>query len=196
MEELKSRIKIEDVLLENGIYLKRGRCRCPLHNGDNPTSFSVSRDGRYFQCFACGAKGSAVDLVMSLYSLDLKEAIRWLSEKTGLKVERSVLQRIPCRKKRRRLTGAELKLQIVEIQRDICKRKLQHIRKKMKEGKLSKGEYEYETQKIDLMLEGMDGVCPGLDELACWYAFEAKRSRCTGDDNGRKRDGSNMSIGR
>ncbi len=188
LEELKSRIGIEDVLAEQGIFLKRGRCRCPLHDGDNPSSFSVSRDGRYFQCFACGAKGSVVDLVMNLYSLDLKEAIRWLSEKTGLEVDRPTLQRKPYRKKRRRSTGAELKLRIVEIQRKICAKKLQDIRKKFQEGKVPKWEYEYENQKIDLMLEGMDGVCPGLDELACWYAFEAKKSRCTGDDNGRKRD--------
>lgn len=188
LEELKSRIKIEDILAEQGIFLKRGRCRCPLHDGDNPSSFSVSRDGSYFQCFACGAKGSVVDLVMMLYSLNIKEAIWWLSEKAGLNIKERVYQRRPSRKHRRRLTGAELKLKVVEIQRDICTRKLQYIRKRMKEAKLPKWEFEYETQKIDLMLEGMEGVCPGLDELACWYAYEAKKSICTGDDNGRKRD--------
>lgn len=34
------------------------RSRCPLHGGDNPTSFSVNLESGAFFCFACGASGS------------------------------------------------------------------------------------------------------------------------------------------
>ena len=48
IEKIKSLISIEDILADEGITLKSGRCMCPLHNGKNPTSFSVKND--YFHC--------------------------------------------------------------------------------------------------------------------------------------------------
>lgn len=178
LDEIKSRITIEDVLSEEGFHPKRGRCRCPLHNGDNPTSFSVSRDGRYFRCYSCGAKGSVVDLVMSLYSLDTRGAIQWLAQKAGLNHNDIIPRKKFCHKlKMKPMGGAKLKLRVVEAQQNICTRKLKDLRRKFKEGEISKADYEYETQKLDVVLEGMDGVFVGLDALANLYAFEVNHMK-------------------
>jgi DNA primase len=82
VDEIKNRVTVEDILSEQGIELRRGRCRCPLHGGDNPTSFSV-RDG-LFHCFACGESGDVISLVQKLYGFDFKEALRHLAHKAGI----------------------------------------------------------------------------------------------------------------
>ena len=41
---------------------EQGRGRCPLHGGDNPTSFSVNSGSGLFRCFVCGAGGDVVEL--------------------------------------------------------------------------------------------------------------------------------------
>lgn len=82
VNEVKARVTIEQVLSEKGIHLRRGRCCCPLHGGDNPTSFCV-RDG-VFHCFACGESGDVVSLVQKLHGWDFKQAIRHLGQKTGI----------------------------------------------------------------------------------------------------------------
>ena len=181
LDEIKSRISIEDVLSEQEVYLKRGRCRCPLHNGDNPTSFSVSRDGRYFRCYSCGAKGSVVDLVMIMYSLDLKDAIQWLAQKAGLSQNNAIPHKKLCHKRKSKPKAApELKLRVVEVQQNICTRKLKALRKRFREGKISKIDYEWEIQKLDAILEGIDGVFIGLDALASLFAYEANEMKKDG----------------
>jgi DNA primase len=56
------------------------RSRCPLHGGDNPSSFSVNIHTGGFYCHACGAKGGDVVAFMEQrYKLSFKEA----AEKLG-----------------------------------------------------------------------------------------------------------------
>jgi hypothetical protein len=49
-----------------GVQLRRGRCACPIHGGDNPDAFSVA-NGKGWHCFTgeCGS-GDGVDLVRRL----------------------------------------------------------------------------------------------------------------------------------
>jgi len=82
VEEIKSRIAIEDILADEGIHLKNGRCPCPIHGGSNPTSFSVSNG--LFYCFACGESGDVISLTQKLYGLNFKEALKHLAQKLGI----------------------------------------------------------------------------------------------------------------
>ena len=73
-----------------GVELRRGRCRCPLHDSDNPDAFSVA-NGKGWHCFTgdCGS-GDGVDLVRRLRfgALPEKEgrlaALRELAPRAGV----------------------------------------------------------------------------------------------------------------
>ena len=60
----------------------RWRGKCPIGNhSDGGFSVTVHRDGhKIFQCFACGKRGSVIDLFAALNGLPLSESIRKLSE--------------------------------------------------------------------------------------------------------------------
>ena len=49
------------------------RSRCPVHKGDNNTSFSIMKSGK-FHCFRCSASGDMVHLVMLVNHLTVKQA--------------------------------------------------------------------------------------------------------------------------
>jgi hypothetical protein len=57
------------------------RARCPVHGGEKLSfSFGRGRSGvMAFNCFACGAKGNAIDLVQLLDNCDFKTAIARMS---------------------------------------------------------------------------------------------------------------------
>lgn len=68
----------EDLLPET---LKRGRCRCPVHNGKNTLSFSI-KDNRG-TCFSCGwpngKSGDTIQFLMDTQGLTFVEAVRRLN---------------------------------------------------------------------------------------------------------------------
>ena len=76
-----------------GVELRRGRCACPLHGGDNPEAFSV-QNGKPWHCFTgdCGS-GDGVDLVRRLryHALPEKDgrvaALRELAPRAGVWLE-------------------------------------------------------------------------------------------------------------
>jgi len=87
IEQIKDRISIEEILKEQGIILKKGRCRCPIHKGDNPTSFSFGRD--WYHCFSCGASGDQFSLYMSIANCDFKTALSDLARMAGVPVPKA-----------------------------------------------------------------------------------------------------------
>src|SRR6185437_11883538 len=55
------------------------RTRCPLHQGKNPTSFSVNLETGGFYCHSCGAKGGdLIDYVMARDPCDFPTACKIL----------------------------------------------------------------------------------------------------------------------
>ena len=76
-----------------GVELRRGRCACPLHGGDNPEAFSVA-NGKGWHCFTgdCG-DGDGVDLVRRLRFAALPDkegrlaALRELAPRAGVWLE-------------------------------------------------------------------------------------------------------------
>ena len=76
-----------------GVELRRGRCACPLHGGDNPEAFSVA-NGKGWHCFTgdCGS-GDGVELVRRLRFGALAEkdgrlaALRELAPRAGVWLE-------------------------------------------------------------------------------------------------------------
>lgn len=75
---LKEAVPIEDyaatltTLKGSGCNL---RGRCPIHQGDNPTSFSVNTEKQVFYCHACQARGDVIDLCEYVE----KHADKWMA---------------------------------------------------------------------------------------------------------------------
>lgn len=70
-------LPIEGVAERLGLRVERHKCLCPFHDDHKPSlSFSVRRNT--FRCWACGAHGGTIDLVMKYLNKDFKEATKWL----------------------------------------------------------------------------------------------------------------------
>lgn len=70
-------LPIEGVAERLGLRVVRHKCLCPFHDDHHASlSFSVRRNT--FRCFACGAGGGVIDLVMRSLRKDFKEACQWL----------------------------------------------------------------------------------------------------------------------
>nr|WP_243259573.1 CHC2 zinc finger domain-containing protein [Eubacterium sp. 1001713B170207_170306_E7] len=63
---------------------RHGRALCPFHNDHHP---SLSFKDNRFTCFACGARGSVIDLVMQIFHISPLEAAIKLQEDFNLTVE-------------------------------------------------------------------------------------------------------------
>ena len=72
-------LPIEGVAERLGLQVSRHKCLCPFHDDHHASlSFCVRRNT--FRCFACGASGGTIDLVMKSLNKDFKEACRWLAD--------------------------------------------------------------------------------------------------------------------
>ena len=70
-------LPIEGVAERLGMQIVRHKALCPFHD-DHHASLSFSMRRNTFRCFACGAHGGTIDLVMRYLHKDFKEACRWL----------------------------------------------------------------------------------------------------------------------
>lgn len=66
----------EDLLDSYGVQVKRGRCRCPIHKGENPTSFEIKNN--YASCHACGWTGDTIAFVREMEGCSFREAVKKL----------------------------------------------------------------------------------------------------------------------
>ena len=70
-------LPIEGVAERLGMQIVRHKALCPFHD-DHHASLSFSTRRNTFRCFACGAHGGTIDLVMKRQNLGFKEACEWL----------------------------------------------------------------------------------------------------------------------
>ncbi len=71
-------LPIEGVAERLGMQIVRHKALCPFHD-DHHASLSFSMRRNTFRCFACGAHGGTIDLVMKRQNLGFKEACQWLT---------------------------------------------------------------------------------------------------------------------
>ena len=77
---------IEEVAKRLGMRVVGHTALCPFHNDKNPSLHFHHGKNRY-KCFACGASGDVVDLVMRYNNLGFKEAVAEILEKKGEMLE-------------------------------------------------------------------------------------------------------------
>ena len=91
IDDLISRTDIVD-LIDGHIKLKKKggsyRARCPFHNGNNDSSFSVNEKQQFYHCFNCGASGNVLTFVMEYEGLEFVDAIEMLAGQLALEVPR------------------------------------------------------------------------------------------------------------
>ena len=78
-------LPIEGVAERLGMQIVRHKALCPFHD-DHHASLSFSMRRNTFRCFACGAHGGTIDLVMKRQNLGFKEACEWLGGNHALEL--------------------------------------------------------------------------------------------------------------
>ncbi len=92
IDEIKSRIDIVDLVSESGVKLRRsGRNHtgfCPFHSNTKTPAFVVWQETGTWKCFGeCSDGGDIFKFVMKKEGWDFKEALRYLADKAGVKLE-------------------------------------------------------------------------------------------------------------
>ena len=91
IDDLIARTDIVDIIDSRVKLKKKGkdyRARCPFHNGNNDSSFSVSSDKQFYHCFNCGASGNVVTFLMEYDGIEFVDAIETLAEQQAIEVPR------------------------------------------------------------------------------------------------------------
>ena len=76
-------LPIEVVAERLGLQVKIHKALCPFHD-DHHASLSFNVRKNTFRCYACGAFGGTIDLVMKYLNKDFLEACRWLADEHNM----------------------------------------------------------------------------------------------------------------
>ena len=91
VEEVKQKTDIVSLIGEYTELKKAGRnfkANCPFHAERTP-SFMVSPELQIYKCFGCGKSGDAFTFLQEHEGMDFPEALKYLADKTGIKLERT-----------------------------------------------------------------------------------------------------------
>ena len=87
VDEIKSKIKVSDVLSEFGSDTRKNPTQCPFHSSKGGKSLSFNDSLEVWHCFHCDESGDVFSLYMKRNNLQFKEVLNQLSKKLGLKEE-------------------------------------------------------------------------------------------------------------
>ena len=92
LEELRSRISLEEVVSEYVPMKQKGRrlwgC-CPFHSEKTP-SFSVDTESQLYYCFGCHKGGTVINFIMDMERMEFMDAVRLLADRAHMELpERS-----------------------------------------------------------------------------------------------------------
>lgn len=161
------------------------RTQCPVHGGENPTSFSWRENG-YWQCFSCGRHGDKISLVREVRQCTFQEAMRFLASLAGLDLQHLTLplrESSEVRKERKRLERAAEFLLHVETQALISWRgeihRLERVRRYAAKriSALASGARERFPKEADCAWTALAIVADELPGVAAGYSLLALGTR-------------------
>ncbi len=94
VDEIKAKADIVTIISERIGVKKAGkhfRALCPFH-GEKTPSFMISPELQIYKCFGCGEGGDVISFLEKYEGMDFNEAIGYLSERTGIKLETGSFQ--------------------------------------------------------------------------------------------------------
>lgn len=78
-QTIKDTVSALDVGTAMGFEIRRGRCRCPIHNGGD-FNCVLYRGNRGFYCHTCKAGGDIFSLVQRYYNMSFPDCVRWFND--------------------------------------------------------------------------------------------------------------------
>jgi len=90
IEQVRSKTDIVELINSYVPLKKMGRnfqALCPFHSEKTP-SFIVSPERQIFKCFGCGLAGNVFNFLMEYEKMEFGEALRFLAERAGIKLQR------------------------------------------------------------------------------------------------------------
>ncbi len=94
VDEIKSKADIVQIISEKISVKKAGKhfkALCPFH-GEKTPSFMISPELQIFKCFGCGESGDVITFLEKYEGMDFNEALSYLSERTGVKLDQGNFQ--------------------------------------------------------------------------------------------------------
>ena len=94
VDEIKTKADIVQIISERLSVKKAGKhfkALCPFH-GEKTPSFMISPELQIYKCFGCGEGGDVITFLEKYEGMDFNEAIGYLSERTGIKLDSANFQ--------------------------------------------------------------------------------------------------------
>ena len=85
-DTVKENVSALDVGHALGLDIRKGRCKCPIHNGSD-YNCSLSKTKPFYHCFVCGAKGDVIGLVRAIMDMPFPDALRWFNSTFNLQMD-------------------------------------------------------------------------------------------------------------
>ena len=78
-QTIKDSVSALDTGQAMGLEIRRGRCKCPFHNGKD-FNCVLYRGNRGWFCHVCKAGGDVISFAQQYYSMSFKDSIAWFND--------------------------------------------------------------------------------------------------------------------
>lgn len=179
-EEIKSRIKILDLVYEFGLRVYRKNFIKSIYNDERTPSLKIYADTNTYKCYSTGIQGDVIKFYMDYHQIDFKEALKELAEKAGLDYKSS--EKLEVRsKKRMKPKRIEKQVAILKSEKEYFDEKAGVLEYSMglersKSELLAMGELMNERKEIQLLVfDSFEKFCFGLDDESFDYLIGKER---------------------
>ena len=106
VKEIRGSVSLSNIINRKVKLVKKGKNflgLCPFHKEKTP-SFNVNDEEGYYHCFGCGAHGDSISFVRNFENKSFIEAIRTISEISGIKIPTNNAENIVISNERKTLS--------------------------------------------------------------------------------------------
>lgn len=183
-KEIKSRIKILDLVYEFGLRVYRKNFIKSIYNDERTPSLKIYADTNTYKCYSTGVQGDVIKFYMDYHRIDFKEALKELAEKAGLDYGSS--EKLEARSKKKPAyakasAGREKRIEILKSEKAYFDEKAGVLEYSMglersKSELLAMGELMNERKEIQLLVfDSFEKFCFGLDDESFDYLVGKER---------------------